>query len=299
MLFLKTNVELSSLLLLSTALLVRHAQSERIARLQTQTTRVPVLGGIFETQAYEPNDNDTSQGVAIILLFYPNPSVGKDGDTISLVQTVRDTTKLTDPRNGSDITPQPLTSQLSNRTLSSADADVTSEEIGTGIDQEVLSQGQKVINLDPRYSEERMEETEPLNVEGRQRHDFFNARSPWSTKSAQKKTGVWSTASLNDEPSLNRKIYGVRLNVVKATVAGAMEFEVAALHNEQRRFLGSMKWGWRIDPNGHALLDPGKPTVASPDSASARFLKAAKKWNETPIEDPMTGEKHLPIQLPT
>ncbi len=267
--------------------------------MQSQTTQVSIQGGIFETQVYEANDNDTSQGASLILLFSPNDTIGKDGDTISLVQTVRDTTTLIDPRNGSDIKPQPLTSQLGRRILSSKDAGVTTEEIGTGIDQEVLSEGKKVINLDPRYSEERLQETEPLNVEGRQRHDFFNARSPWSTKSAQKKNGKWSVASLNDEPSLNRKIYGVRLNVAKATVAGAMEFEVAALHNEQRRFLGSVKWGWRIDQNGHALLDPAKPTVASPDSASARFLKAAKKWNETPIEDPMTGEKHLPIQLPT
>jgi hypothetical protein len=266
--------------------------------MQSQAIRISVQGGIFETPTYEANDNDTSQGASIILLFYPEAKVGKDGDTISLVQTVRDTTTLTDPRNGSDIKPQPLTSQLGNRLLSSTDANVPAEEIGTGIDQEVLSEGKKVINLDPRYSEERMQETDPLNVQGIQKHDFFNARSPWSTKSAQKKNGQWSTASLNDEPSLSRKIFGVRLNVAKATVAGAMEFEVAALHNEQRIFLGSVKWGWKIDQNGHAVLDPVKLTVASPDSASARFLKAAKKWNETPIEDPLTGKKYTPTQLP-
>ena len=69
--------------------------------MQSQTTQVSIQGGIFETQVYEANDNDTSQGASLILLFSPNDTIGKDGDTISLVQTVRDTTTLIDPRNGS------------------------------------------------------------------------------------------------------------------------------------------------------------------------------------------------------
>ncbi len=260
-------------------------------------TRVSVLGGIFETPVYEGDDYDNAQGMRIVLLFYPNSDVGKDGDTISLVQTVRDTTQLTDPRNSSDIKPQPLTSQLGNRILSSSDGDVTPEEIGTGIDQEVLSAEQKIINLDPRYSEERMTETEALNVKGKQKSGSYSALSPWSTKSARKTNGEWSTASINDEPNLNRKMTGVRINVAKATVTGAMEFEVVALHNESNTFLGSVKWGWKID-GGHVVLEPPQLTVASHDSATVRFFKAAKKWNTTPINDPTTKTQYMPLKLP-
>ncbi len=262
-----------------------------------QRTPVTVSGGKFDSIEgyYKATDSDDGKGAEIRLRFDPDDNVGDEGDTISLVQTVKDTTKRLDGLQ--DITVAPITSQLGNRTLRVNEPGVGSDDVGTGIDQEVLSHsGQNIRNLDPRYTEQRMGPGTPLETgtSMAKRADIASVRS---AKKGQREVGKWTHAALNDEPNVSTRIQGVRPSVRRATVTGGMEFEVAALHNEQNTFLGSVKWGWKMD-NGHAVLDPTKLTLANAGSASSRFFKAAAKWNRTDIVDPQGVQNRATMQLP-
>jgi hypothetical protein len=260
---------------------------------------VTVRGGKFITHVYKISDGNESKGVEIVIEFQPNNQIGRDGETISLVQTVRDRMKLTRFRDedghGKDITPQPKTSQLGNRKLVSTDSAVTEDDIDTGIDQNVLSEdGMHVINLDPRYTERsRMLETQELNVKG------FQLMNPWSARSARKTGGIWSSAVLNDSPELKETIPGVATKDDLTAITGSMQFEIAALLNEQNMFLGSVIWGWMVDNTGTSVLFPNELTPGNYGTATPRFFKAARKWNITHIVDPTTGQHHIPMQLPT
>jgi uncharacterized Zn-binding protein involved in type VI secretion len=261
-----------------------------------------VAGGYFWAYSYVPTKTN-KRGGEIILLFQPKEDLGNDGDTVSLIQTVKDMTKLTNIRD-EDVKPNPTTSQLFNRTLTAMEAQ--GDDIGTGIDQEVLEEKSielpnqdhlpvwrrkkkktlVVVNIDPRYSETRLSEAAELNTAGK-------SISLGSVKSAKKENGVWSGASLNDQPGLTLKLS----DGTTGKVSGYMEFEVAAFHNNDKKFYGSVKWGWKMigaDP----ALDPPKVKVEDYNRASNRFFKAAKKWNETKIIDPTTGTQHNPMEIP-
>ena len=82
-----------------------------------QRAPVEVGGGRFEVinEQYLATDGPDSKGAVMWLRFDPNNGVGALGDTISLVQTVQDTTRRWD--RGQNVTIAPTTSQLGNRTL--------------------------------------------------------------------------------------------------------------------------------------------------------------------------------------
>jgi len=252
---------------------------------------VEVKGGYFWGYRYAAID-DRKKGAAIVLVFQAKDDQGNDGQTMSLVQTVKDTSKLTDPQGNVDITPTPTTSQLGNRQLALHDVGVEADDVKTGIDQEVLDDaGRNVINLDFRYSEKRTSEAGNLNVAGN------TANEERTVRSAKKAGGKWSAAVLNDEPGPTTNITGVRYNVRHGVVTGAMEFEVAAFNNDTNEFLGSVKWGWKMQ-GGYAVPEPPTLTVANANSATKRFFRAAGKWNRTKIVEPGTGREHDPMQIP-
>ncbi len=258
-----------------------------------QREPVAVAGGKFDTieNYYKSTDGDESKGAEIRLRFDPYDSVGDEGDTISLVQTVKDTTRRWD--SGRDVTLTPTTSQLSNRTLRADEPGVGEDDTSTGIDQEVLKGG-NIHNIDPRYTEQRMSPDTPLET-GTSELKKANVASVRSAKKGQREAGKWTHAALNDEPNIGLRIKGQRGR--KATVTGGMKFEVAALHNEQNTFLGSVKWGWKM-ADAHAVLDPACLTLANPGSASLRFFKAATKWNRTDIIDPHGGPAVPTMKIP-
>lgn len=262
-----------------------------------QRAPVAVSGGEFDTFEYLASDSDEGKGADIALKFDPDNSIGADGDTISLVQTVKDTTRRYD-NLGTDVTIAPETSQLGNRTLRGDEPGVEDDDVGTGIDQEVLSGKDRrglrgIQNLDPRYTEQRMSGAPALNTRGKTPMD---PRSVRSAKKGQREPGKWTHAALNDAPNVSMLI-GPRRNRQMATITGGMEFEVAALHNEENKFLGSVKWGWKMD-NNHAVLDPAALTLVNAGSASRRFFKAAAKWNRTDIVDPRGGPSMSTMKLP-
>jgi hypothetical protein len=261
-----------------------------------QLTKVKVNGGEFQDQdnTYLVTDGFT-KGAEIVLHFTPDEAIGNLGDTISLVQTVRDTTKLTHGEDGQDITPLATTSLLHTRKLTSEDPGVTEDEVGVGIDQEVLSDDKEpsektVVNLDPRYSERRMNKSAELNIRGKSHH-------PDSVRTAIKKDNGWTKAVLNDAPGLNTR-FKIGGKWVQHTLTGGMDFEVVALHNESGKYLGSVKWGWKM-VGSEVKLNPSSLTLASAGEATETFLKAAEKWNKTKIKDPKTGIEYDPRQLPT
>ena len=70
-------------------------------------------------------------------------------------------------------------------------------------------------------------------------------------------------------------------------------------HGRRDRFVGSVKWGWRIDGTTAELL---YPTIveADPGGASREFMEAAAAWNEMEVADLRDASiKHRPMQLPT
>jgi Domain of unknown function (DUF4157) len=277
------------------ATLQRAAGALRGSHLPLQRTNVNVAAGEFEDQTYTAN-NGFDKGADFVIRFVPRADLGNDGDTISLVQTVKDTTKLVNPNTGANVTPVATTSLLHTRKLSSTDAGVSAAERGTGIDQEVLDDNadaaeKRVVNLDPRYTEKRMDASGALNTAGRTRH-------PYSVRSAIKSSSGWTNAVLNDAPAVSTRFKPSGSQVqVQHTLTGGMDFEVTALHNNTGNYLGSAKWGWRM--NGPTVvLNPTALTLGDAAEASDTFMKAAKKWNETPIVDPKTGTSHTPMQLP-
>ena len=258
-----------------------------------QRAPVAVGGGTFEVinEQYLATDGPDSKGAVMWLRFDPNNGVGALGDTISLVQTVQDTTRRWDQEK--DVTIAPTTSQLGHRTLRGGEPGVDADDVGTGIDQEVQNE-QEITNLDPRYTERRLKETAllELGTSMAKRLDVASIRS------AEKTATGWTHAALNDEPNVSTLIDGVPRGGRRATVTGGMQFEVAALHNEQNQFLGSVTWGWQMK-EGSAVLNPAQLTLEVAGSASARFFKAAAKWNRTAIVDPAGGASLPTMQLPT
>ena len=258
-----------------------------------QRAPVAVGGGTFEVinEQYLATDGPDSKGAVMWLRFDPNNGVGALGDTISLVQTVQDTTRRWDQEK--DVTIAPTTSQLGHRTLQSGEPGVDAGDVGTGIDQEVQNE-QEITNLDPRYTERRLNATAPLELGT----SMTKRARPESIRSAKKKTDVeWTHAALNDEPNVSTRILGSS-PPRRATVTGGMQFEVAALHNEQNQFLGSVTWGWQME-GPSAVLNPAQLTLEVAGRASARFFKAAAKWNRTAIVDPAGGASLPTMQLPT
>ena len=261
-----------------------------------QRTKVPVWGGEFEDQIYQADQGVDSVGASMLLFFRPRPALGQEGDTVSLVQTVKDTTKLEAP-DGRDVTPRAKTSLLHERKLTEG-PDVSAEEAGTGIDQEVLSDPdkgaqQEIVNRDPRYSEKRMDPDAPLRLKA-----DSGGGSPRSTMRGEKD---WpNPAALSDQPAQNvrnKDAGGGGKSVYRLT--GGMRFEVAALHNQSRSYVGSVRWGWKTGADNQVELDPKVLTKVDDGNASPTLMKAARVWNDWKITDPRSGNAFDTMPLPT
>lgn len=261
-----------------------------------QRAKVPVWGGVFEDQLYRADQGVDSVGASMLLFFRPKAALGQEGDTVSLVQTVKDTTQLEAP-DGSDVTPKAKTSLLHERKLTEG-PDVSAQEAGTGIDQEVLSEpekgaDQKVVNRDPRYSERRMDPNEPLRLKA-----DSGGGSPRSTVRGEKD---WpNPAALSDQPAQNvRNKDPNSLGKAVYKLTGSMRFEVAALHNQSNSYVGSVSWGWKAGADNQVELDPAVITKVDDGNASPTLMKAAKLWNDWKITDPQGGQDVDTMPLPT
>jgi hypothetical protein len=254
-----------------------------------QRKEVPVWGGVFQDHLYNADDGPDSKGATMLLEFRPRSDLGDVNDAVSLVQTVRDTTKLV--AEGDDHTPLATTSLVHERKLTEGGP----EELGTAIDQEVLSpletdQSQRVVNVDPRYSERRMRADQPLKLQP--------DSSTMGPRSTVKDGSGWRGAWLSDQPSVSVGVQSRQSHgKVRGRLTGDMRFEVAALHND-REFIGSVRWGWKMDGD-HPVLDPATLTLGDPGNASPTLLKAAAKWNTTELVDPTSGDRHKTMPLPT
>src|SRR5262249_37788747 len=139
-----------------------------------------------------------------------------------------------------------------------------------------------------RYSEQRENTTEPLKAPRDPGQE--TGSGGWT---AVKQQGAWaSTAALRDAPG--HKMLPTDI------LTGDEHFEVAAMADGQK-FLGSVRWGYRIDDTAQTLnlggqpvqvacqsvLDPNGIVEVSHGAASDDFLTASKKWNEMPVPDPI------------
>lgn len=106
---------------------------------------------------------------------------------------------------------------------------------------------------------------------------------------------AWTTAVLSDEPTAPFKIAD--------TITGGMEFEVAALLETgagQKRFVGSVKWGWCITGQNAVVLSPTALSRGDDHNASATFFKAVSYWNAMVVPDLVNDTTHQPVfMLPT
>ena len=165
-------------------------------------------------------------------------------------------------------------------------------------------------NLDPRYAELRTNVGAPrkarpagnLNVLRNPMGDSNRPADPnggdlllGHTFNAECNGAAWTTAALSDEPTAPFK--------KDDTLAGGMEFEVAALLETaagQRRFIGSVTWGWRMDQNDLVELSPPALSLGDGDSASPAFIKAAQRWNAMIVPDVANNATLRPVvALPT
>ncbi len=277
-----------------------------------QRSEVKVAGGAFKTEESKEVVKDISSG-ADQLIYAPmkglfNPDEPQAGMQVGAIMKLRFVPKgELKPR---DMTAQPTRVSLVQTVhdqLHVGDAPVDRPAAAFGlretkggpvIDQTIYSDyGEGGIeNLDPRYTETRKSEEEPLtragsSVKGTAGHSVDSDNNDLWTKGAL----------LRDNPgAVNPK-----------SLSGGMSFEVAALvetynpetGNIERVFAGSVAWGWKaagqdglepeIDPMPLALVDEG--------AGSDQFFDAVAAWNamEVPTHrGDRAGAKESPLQLP-
>lgn len=166
-----------------------------------------------------------------------------------------------------------------------------------------------VSNLDPRYAEQRTQGNDPRKA--RPQGNMTTLRNPTGdpnlpqdpgggdllqghTFNAECNGNAWTTAALSDEPTVPFKTQDV--------LSGGMEFEVAALlekPNGEKRYIGSVSWGWQIN-NNQVVLVPQALTLTDSKNASGAFFKASQAWNTMSVPDSQTGATLAPVStLPT
>ncbi|WP_378179140.1 DUF4157 domain-containing protein [Aquimarina sp. SS2-1] len=268
-----------------------------------QRVPIPVNHGEFE-QIYFDSDNYKSstydiRKASITIKFTPENDFGADGDRISLVQTVNDT--MTYARKNKE----PEENWRKNKR---AEFEGRRTDDGWAIDQQIIDEKSRtkdnifipknerpIINLDPRYAEQRktIEATnwkEPLSEE--LRSDKLKQRGvkhsgqilQGEVQSALKSNGAWRHALLSDAPSTS--------SIKEKQVSGRMLFEVAALYEPQdgaAQWLGTVSWGWEISEEGDISLIHLE--LKSDDGLTAEFTDAKNEWNEQTI----LGESTLPL----
>jgi hypothetical protein len=259
-----------------------------------QRKTVEVQGGAFKDLQYFPQNSvgaTRTRGARMMLEFMPHDFVR--AREVSLVQTTNSTVRNhTDPH----VPDQPESLLHARRTPG-----------GSAIDQQIYLPQRSlrtnpfappvirpaIVNLDPRYHEERHSATDP----------FYNPRGVMLgggqaaieyTREQREQGGAadrWRPALLKDEPAHTTGPNDV--------LSGDERFEVAAMADGER-YLGSVRWGWRIDERTQqAELEPPEIMPVSTTSASAEFFAAAEAWNRMPVPDPQRGPDFRTMQLPT
>jgi hypothetical protein len=241
-----------------------------------------VSGGSFDFKTYTAHSRDDAEfpkvkerGAKIIIEFTPASNFGLDGKRVSLVQSVKDTMTLSKRgygKKGEQITISEKTSEKNKQ----AGFEKRTTEAGWAIDQVLYNEKGELVNLDPRYAEQRMHEGEPYKQ--RPGGDLSKLRRDGGdlvqgmVVSAVKSGGRWTTALLSDEPTIP--------HTSLQTLSGRQEFEVAAMYEPSGgdlQYIGSVKWGWECNDGNVTLLAFEK---GSYDWASDEFLEAGVAWNE-------------------
>jgi hypothetical protein len=147
------------------------------------------------------------------------------------------------------------------------------------------------VNLDPRYHEERTDEGDAFSPRAKSDDNpAFSGTTGWPATRAKGDDAWEGEAMLRDQPS-HKIPEGHELE-------GKEHFETAAMA-DGNKFVGSVKWGWRI--NGlDPVLDPPEIEVVSYGEASDEFYEAAAMWNQMLVTDPRDSEiQYTTLQLPT
>jgi hypothetical protein len=260
---------------------------------------VAVAGGSFDTKRFEPYFwNQTTAatkhyGAKIILEFTPKSEMGADGDRVSLVQSVKDDMKITKRKS----TPRGFVNEETSASEGNKTAGfgMRTTDAGWAIDQQLYDEGGELVNLDPRYAEQRLTEDAPMKA--RPGGDLSQLEPTGALKqghvtSAQKSGGSWNTALLSDEPTVP---------VRSASISGKQEFEVTALHEGSGgdSYVGSVKWGWEVGGDGRPKIIA---LTKIADGASGAFKAAAGVWNEMNVPNKRsgaTGTRAVVKTLPT
>jgi hypothetical protein len=210
-------------------------------------------------------------GAQLEIAFKPSDDVsviGKEIQTVSLVQIVRDRVEVAPVGGG---TPVPLVHH--NVAFGLVGVPAAHVHAGWTVDQDILaSNGITAINRDPRYAQKRLLATEKINSE-----DLASGRPPPGYAAARQtaRSNQFSLALLRDQPTAS-------YDPATHQIQGGMDFEIAALADGTIRvppfWLGSVSWGWDIVHDNPALrqiaiVNPGSPLP------SAAFLAARAQWN--------------------
>lgn len=244
---------------------------------------VKVRGGVFSTRRYHALNEEglklKTTGAEILLRFTPEPDL--DADVVSLVQVVKDTVAQT----GVSEQLRQKSGAFERRAVGENGADN-----GATIDQEPYDKHGKLVNLDPRYTEQRLTASEPLRQK-----PVGLFQLPTTGYAAQKKEDGWTTAELRDRPAIEYPLANL--------LSGGMEFEVVAMaeKGEQKWYVGSVCWGWRVNKGLESILTPTEIQLGDYEQATPRFFKAAIKWNEAHYAEDLRGygriHKAMPIPV--
>jgi len=154
--------------------------------------------------------------------------------------------------------------------------------------KKVVNNSRRKVNLDPRYAEER-KSSEGKRKKSEASGTKAQGTTGWSATRASAQEDWTGAAVLRDRPAHTVK-KGTELE-------GQEEFEVVAMADGDK-FVGSIKWGWKIDGTKAELLHP-EIVKASEGDATEELYEAAKKWNEMKVKDLDARTELSPMQLPT
>lgn len=263
---------------------------------------IDVSGGSFDTKNFAPyfwnqvTKATKHYGAKIILEFTPGAELGANGDHVSLVQSVKDEMQITKKKSTAQgFVTEETPAAASNKT---AGFGLRTTDEGWAIDQQLYNDAGELVNLDPRYAEQRTDVNDPMKA--RPDGDLSNLESAGGdlkqghVTSAEKGSDTWNTALLSDEPTV--PIIGNK------GIKGKQEFEVTAMHEGSGgdAYVGSVKWGWEVGDDGQPkIINLSK---VSDGSASAAFKGAAGAWNAMDVPNKRTGAtgtENVVKQLPT
>ena len=248
---------------------------------------VDVGRGSFDTKNYEtyvkqgsPTPHYRKLGAKIIVEFTPNSQFGENGDRISLVQSVKDTMTLSKKRftsSGATVFDSERTSDLNIK----AGFDKRTTANDWAIDQQLTNDAGDLVNLDPRYAEQRLDEK--ADYKQRPKGDLSTLQTEGGglvqgmVVSAVKSGDIWTTALLSDEPTIPHPTL--------KKLQGKQEFEVVAMYEPivgDSQYIGSVKWGWQSDGEGNLTLLNFE--IGSHGLASVEFVEAAEAWNKMDLD---------------